>query len=443
MDADAFRPARSVTQRRGMRPDVRRGAGLLAATLAVALDVSCATSHVVKDNVTRVVNGQPMDNSGYKPALASDTKTLQAQLEQLRQKFAQEVATLREKAQKRWGQGAKVADRTVYVKYSQGYNSRVVTDFDHGILTVESRDTKDPKGGLRSAIIAALLTGSDPAAVDLFSDKEVVLDPARRPYLYGLIHDNRGKSITTRKEAEEYATFLLANRAKSRPVPADEGGGIAWFVNLAMVKNFEARGAEHYRSSVDKYAAQYHVSASLVLAIMRTESNFNPFAVSGAPAYGLMQLVPTSGGRAALKRVSGVDQTPTTDYLLDPEHNIELGAAYLSVLNNEEFNAVANQSSRDYCVIAAYNTGPHNVTRVFAKERNAALSTINGEQPAELFERLRTGLQMQETRDYVVKVTGYRREFVSAPAATPAPDAILAPPPRKSGQALPAPGSGT
>jgi len=32
---------------------------------------------------------------------------------------------------------------------------------------------------------------------------------------------------------------------------------------------------------------------------------------------------------------------------------------------------------------------------------------------------LRTGLPMQETRDYVVKVTGYRKEFVAAPGAAP------------------------
>jgi membrane-bound lytic murein transglycosylase C len=421
--------------RQGSRAGLPRAGRLTTIVIAAALGASCATTQVVKQNAVRVYKGQPMDNSGLKTAIASDSHDLATELTQLRAKFAQEVTTLRANAQKRWGKGAQVADRTVYVKYSQGYNSRVITDFDHGILSVETRDAKDPKGSLHTAIIAALLTGSDPATVDLFSDKDVTVDPSRRPYLYGLIHDNQGKSISTRRDADAYATYLVANRAKSRAVPPAEGGGIAWFVNLTMVRNFEARGADRYRASVDKYAAQYHVSPTLVLAIMRTESNFNPFAVSGAPAYGLMQLVPTSGGRAAQKRVSGVDQTPTSDYLLDPEHNIELGVAYLSVLSNDEFPAVANQTSRDYCVIAAYNTGPHNVTRIFASDRAAAFTAINAQQPAELFEHLRTGLPMQETRDYVVKVTGHRKEFVTAPtgaaaatpAATPAPTPVVTP----------------
>jgi len=400
----------------------------------LAVIASCATSQVVKQNVVQMYNGKPVDTSGYAAARAQDLQAIQQQLAQMRAKFAQEVASLRAAAQKRWGSQAQVADKTVYVKYSNGYNNRVITDFDHGIFSVETRETKDPKATLHRAIVNALLTGTDPAAVDLFSDKDVVLEPGRRPYLYGLIHDNQGKSISNQKEADDFATFLVANRAKSRVVPANEGGGIAWFVNVMMVKNFEARGADRYRASVDKYATQYHVSPSLALAIMRTESNFNPFAVSGAPAYGLMQLVPTSGGRAAMKRVTGVEETPTQEYLLDPEHNMELGIAYLSVLSHDEFNSVSNESSRDYCVIAAYNAGPGNVTHVFASNRTAALSAINAQQPAELYDHLRTGMPMQETRDYVVRVTGYRKDFVTAtgadqPAVTPAVTPAAAPSP--------------
>jgi membrane-bound lytic murein transglycosylase C len=414
---------------------MRRRARLVALLVGIALGAGCATTHVITQNAKDVINGKSPDTSGLPDAIARDRERLAQELEQLQKRFAQEVSTLRAKAQKRWGQGARVADKTVYVKYSQGYNSRVITDFDQGTLTVETRVMNDPQGSLRQAIIAALLTGSDPAAVDLFTDKDVVVDPAHRPYLYGLIHDNHGNSVGTRKQAEDYATFLMANRAKTRPIPAKEGGGTAWFVTLTMVKNFEARGEERYRGSVDKYAAEYHVSPSLVLAIMRTESNFNPFAVSGAPAYGLMQLVPTSGGVAAQQRVKGNSDTPSTAFLLDPEHNIEYGVAYLAVLNSDEFSAVTNPNSRDYCVIAAYNTGPGNVITVFASKRKAALEAINGEQPAELFEHLHKDLPMQETRDYLVKVTNHRREFVTAPGAatptvatpTPAPAPAAAP----------------
>jgi membrane-bound lytic murein transglycosylase C len=424
---------------------MQRRARLLALLLGVTLGAGCATSQVVEQNLKQVAHGQSPDTSGYPDALNADRIRLAKELEVLQKRFAEEVTTLRAKAQKRWGQGARVADKTVYVKYSQGYNSRVITDFDQGTLTVETRVMNDPQGSLRKAIIAALLTGSDPAAVDLFTDKEVVVDPAHRPYLYGLIHDNQGNSVGTRKQAEDYATYLMANRAKTRPIAAKEGGGMAWFVTLTMVKNFEARGEERYRGSVDRYAAQYHVSPSLVLAIMRTESNFNPFAVSGAPAYGLMQLVPTSGGLAAQIRVTGKKDVPSTDFLLDPEHNIEYGVAYLSVLNTDEFSAVTNQNSRDYCVIAAYNIGPGNVTNVFASKRKAALDAINSEQPAQLFDHLHKDLPAQETRDYIVRVTNHRKEFVTAtgaaattvPSPTPMPAPAAAPAPAPAPRTAP------
>src|SRR5579871_697952 len=383
----------------------------VVALTMVAAGASCATSKIVGHNVQLVAQGQPLDKSGLNEAIASDTKDMEASLQVLKRKFAEAMAALKANVQKRWGQNdTKVADRTVYVKYTQGYKSRVVTDFDHGVLTVETLDDKDPEGSLKTAIVAALLTSNDPAAVDLFSDKDVALEPGRKPYLYGLVHDNTGKSMSTRAQAEKFAEFLVPQKMQLRPASGEHGKEVR-FVRLTMVKNYEARGAEHYRASVDKYSAQYHVSPSLVLAIIRTESNFNPFAVSSVPAYGLMQLVPTSGGREAYKRVQGLDQTPTAEYLFDPEHSIELGSAYLGVLSNTEFHSVGNQESRDYCVIAAYNTGPRNVTKTFAKDKQEAFDDINKMPPTALYDKLRTDLPMEETRTYVVRVSGYRKQF--------------------------------
>ena len=394
----------------------------ILALVTVVLSASCATTKSVGDNIQRVYNHQAVDKQGLSDAVSSDTKDMEANLVVLRHKIEAAYALLKTNVQKRWGQSdTKVANRTVYVKYTQGYKSRVITDFDHGTLTVETVDEVDPAASLKATIAAALLTTSDPATVDLFTDKDVTLESGRKPYLYGLIHDNHGKSILTRDQAMQYANYLVPAKMKNRSTDAEQGGKTALYVMLTMVKNFEAKGADRYRASVEKYATQYNVSPTLVLAIIRTESNFNPFAVSGAPAYGLMQLVPTSGGRAAYKKVSGLDQAPTQEYLFDPDHNIELGAAYLGVLGNTEFHAVQNPDSRDYCVIAAYNTGPHNVTKTFASDKTEALNDINGLPPAALFDKLRTDLPSEETRQYVVRVTGYRKDFVNAPsAATPA-----------------------
>ena len=395
---------------------------MCSAVLAtVSLSASCATTKSVGANIKRAYNGQALDKQELSQAVSSDTKDMEARLSVLRRKMEAAYAQLKTNVRNHWGQSdTKVASRTVFVKYTQGYKSRVISDFDHGTLTVETVDENDAQNSLKAAIAAALLTPSDPATVDVFTDKDVTLEPDRKPYLYGLVHDNHGKSILTREQAVQYASYLVSQKMQRRSTDQEQGGKTVLFVQLTMVKNFEAKGAERYRASVEKYAAQYNVSPSLVLAVIRTESNFNPFAVSGAPAYGLMQLVPTSGGRAGLRRAQGGDQTPTPDYLFDPDHNIELGTAYLAVLDGTEFHAVGNPDSRDYCVIAAYNTGPRNVLRVFAPDKSEAFNDINTLPPPALFEKLRTDLPSDETRQYVVRVTGYRKQFVGAAPAVSA-----------------------
>jgi membrane-bound lytic murein transglycosylase C len=196
-------------------------------------------------------------------------------------------------------------------------------------------------------------------------------------------------------------------------VRSGDGAQAARYVRIPMVSNFESRKAERYRPLVTRHAGEYEISPSLVFAIIRTESNFNPFAVSPAPAYGLMQLVPASGGLAGYRRARGVDEIPTPEYLFDAGNNIELGTAYLNVLRYAEFKAVPNPISRDYCVIAAYNTGPGNVLRTFSTDRAKAYGEINRLEPGALYERLRASLPYVETRRYLATVVDHRRQFVS------------------------------
>jgi hypothetical protein len=202
---------------------IRRLTTCLVASAVVVLSASCATTKSVGDNIQHAYNHEPIDKQGLTQALSSDTKDMEANLVVLRHKIEAAYALLKTNVQKRWGQNdTKVANRTVFVKYTQGYKSRVITDFDHGTLTVETVDETDPQSSLKATIAAALLTTSDPATVDLFTDKDVTLESNRRPYLYGLIHDQHGKSIQTREQAKDFANYLVPQKMQTRcgwPLP--------------------------------------------------------------------------------------------------------------------------------------------------------------------------------------------------------------------------------
>ena len=346
-----------------------------------------------------------------------DPAQLASDLRVAKRDFDRLMAALSGNVKKSWGsKETRLPERKTYVKYNKQYRSRAIVDFERGEISVETLD-KNADASLKNAIVTTLLTPDDPASVDVFSDRAVNLSGKSSPFLLGLVLNDAGQEINTPESAASFADKMLA-QAKTRKIQTDSGEKSVRYVVIRMVANFEDQKAQKYLQTVRKYAKQYNVSPSLVLGVIRTESSFNPLAVSGAPAYGLMQLVPTSGGREAYRRAKNQDLAPSPDYLFDAGNNIELGAAYLSVLTYDQLDGVDDRTSRDYCVISAYNTGPSNVMRAFTdakgKQRFAdGLQRINSLSPSQVFQTLHEKLPYAETRNYLPSVNTNRKRYYS------------------------------
>jgi len=92
-----------------------------------------------------------------------------------------------------------------------------------------------------------------------------------------------------------------------------------------------------------------HVDPALLYALVRVESNFDPHAVSGVGARGLLQLMPQT---AAFMNKWGATQLKRQG-LSDPEFNLEMGQRYLKYLASQ-----SNINGDLIRILASYNAGP-------------------------------------------------------------------------------------
>jgi len=342
---------------------------------------------------------------------AADPKSLERDIKRFKKDFKNLMETFRKAVLAVWGKKeAQEPKPKVYVKYTQNYLSRAAVDFDKGLITIETLDQKTPEKSLKTAIATTLLTPDDPRAVDLYTAKPIKLGEI--PFLYREVKDHEGKDIRWAWRADRFADHLVANRLQTRQIKSGHAVKTIYYVTTAMVKDHLQVRAKKYMMLVQRSAKEFSVSKNLIYAIMKTESDFNPYAVSSAPAFGLMQIVPTTAGQDVNKflKKSGL---PTREFLFNPANNIKYGSAYLHLLNYKYLNDIQNPVSREYCVIAAYNTGAGNVLRTFDRKRNLAPGRINRLDPLDVFNTLRRKLPYKETRRYLVKVMDAKKDFVN------------------------------
>ncbi|KLN64035.1 membrane-bound lytic murein transglycosylase MltC [Vibrio sp. VPAP30] len=311
--------------------------------------------------------------------------------------------------EKRWGRGEiKFAGKSNYVKYIDNYLSRSEVNFDKGLITIETVSPTDPKKHLRKAIVTTLLTPDDPANVDLFSSKEIKLEG--QPFLYRQVVDQDNKAIQWSWRANRFADYLIANKLKVKNVDFKK----AYYVEIPMVEEqFEIRSYK-YADIVQRSSRKYGIPEDLIYAIIKTESSFNPYAVSWANAYGLMQVVPKTAGKDVFKLVKKKSGQPSPEYLFNPENNIDTGTAYFYILKNRYLKDVNHPLSLEYSMISAYNGGTGGVLNTFNRsDRKRAMRDLNSLQPNQVYWALTKKHPNAEARRYLEKVTKFKKDFNS------------------------------
>ncbi|MBB3104851.1 transglycosylase SLT domain-containing protein [Azomonas macrocytogenes] len=140
-----------------------------------------------------------------------------------------------------------------------------------------------------------------------------------------------------------------------------------------------------HRSNLVQAANQRDIHPSWVFAITRQESAFMADARSQAGASGLMQLMPATAKETA--RRFGIPLA-SPQHVLNPDTNIQLGAAYLSQIYGQ-FNGNRVLAS------AAYNAGPGRVRQWLQDARHLS------------FDVWIENIPFDETRQYVQNVLTY------------------------------------
>ena len=90
------------------------------------------------------------------------------------------------------------------------------------------------------------------------------------------------------------------------------------------------RKPAEYQGFITKYSTEYGVPENLVYSVMKTESGFDPSAVSKDGAVGLMQLTKVTFEDIRDRILS--DKHMDAGMRYDPETNIKYGVKYLSYL---------------------------------------------------------------------------------------------------------------
>lgn len=168
-----------------------------------------------------------------------------------------------------------------------------------------------------------------------------------------------------------HAKEVLGNRHFKRS-PAAKAKN-SKYINLRiyhlLTQNLPAKYKKEARTiakTLIQVSEKNNMDPIFVLAVMQTESSFNPKAEGTSGEIGLMQLMPSTAEWIA--KINNIKYKGKKD-LYNPLTNIKIGVSYLALLRDD----FENNSSH---YISAYNVGPGKLRKMVKDERPPAIYKI-------------------------------------------------------------------
>ena len=320
------------------------------------------------------------------------------------QKYREELEEMKRKILEKWDE-LELKTNKQYVEYDENLDSRGKVDFEEGVVEVE-------------AIAEEGAPDSEEEAREKVKDKVKSLLKKEatdaEPLLKDQITNEKGVKIDEKNVDQFIKSEVEENIFKDKAYEARDGKKrVKYVVKIPMVPDHIEVRAQRYRSEVLKQAKEFNVDPALVMAIIHTESSFNPQAKSYIPAYGLMQLVPRTGARDAYNYIYNRDRYISSNYLYDPKNNIKLGCGYIAKLRYVYFKNITNDENAFFCVISSYNGGVGTVAKTISGSTNlnSIIRIVNSHDPNWTYSTLEQKLPYKETRNYLKKVTARHRMY--------------------------------
>ena len=362
------------------------------------------------------------EQGAAKGFISEEKQEFKRYLDELKKEFKEykrivekEYKEYREEILRDWD-SAEISDKKRWVEYSADYKTKRVVDFDKNQIKIEIITDRDEKIEKKVAeILKDILSENKETAFNrdrLSINIENSIKQKIKHLKTGKVEKKlvlaslfAGKDEPSKEELSSMASELM-KKAKKETKSAKISGNRIVSITIPFSKRAAENKADIYRLLVNDYAKKRKIDNALVMAVIHTESAFNPMAKSSVPAYGLMQIVPQSAGLDATEFVYGKPVLLSPSYLYNDKNNVNIGTAYLHILNYRYLKKIKDPESRLYCAIASYNTGAGNVAMAFTGRRNIskAAKVINRMSPEAVYAVLIKKLPYEETRKYLKRV---------------------------------------